>query len=346
MPASVGSWRPKIACYGLGMRHLPLVSAVCLVLFVPLSACDDSKSPPRDGGDDDASADAANDGDAQSECTGSVTATIGEAGGELLLCGARLIVPAGVVSDPTEFGIELAETPAPPPPDVLAGQAFRFTPDSAALPGDVEVELPHDGGPSRIGLMRLVEGELYGIEPCRVEDDVIAQQVSFLGVFVAVRDPNVYPEGPGGLGEGSITYEVDEANYVGDVAGGGGLKGYVIDEAPTDETKSITAVFRATKGETLVQVDLRFFIDAEGDIQVVQIAWIDVDSVQSGDWVSAIHSPDEVTQNLGYEDGTLSGDLSATLHYGDVTYTFSGTFTATAVKFRFPGELSCGVIEG
>lgn len=318
-----------------------------LLFALPLVGvgCEDGQRRVLSG---DAGADASDAGpEAGSACEGRAEAAIGAAGGELRFCGARLIVPADVLTETVTFAIEPAEVPAPAPPDVLAGQAFRFTPDGAPLPGEVEIELPHDGGEgARVGLQRLVGNQLQGFEPCRVEADVIAQSVDTLGVFVAVRDPNSYPDGPSGLGKGDITYTIDDVEYTGAVDPEGTVAGYVIDEAPTADTKSITAVLRAAAGETFSQVDLRFAVDAGGDISVVQIAWTDLETMESANWVSAVHDPEDVSGSLSFEDGELIGALTATLYAGDVQRAFAGEFQLKAEKYRFPGELSCGFPEG
>ena len=128
-----------------------------------------------------------------------VAAVIGPEGGEAALCAARAWRAPGVLAGPVELGhCRGWHAPAPGPPRELAGQAFRFTADGGVVlrEGAIDIAVPHGGRSGRIELYAVEEGELFGVEACTVDDEVIGQLVGLLGTFVATVDPIRTPTRP------------------------------------------------------------------------------------------------------------------------------------------------------
>lgn len=317
-------------------------------------ACSCAAEPSPDAGTFDAGPDAAV--DASSVDTGvdadldagpradagcsRLTQTVGPEGGTLVHCdGARLEVPPGALAAPTELFIErIASPPGVALPYVLAGPAFQFGPSGAALLAPARFVLPHGGG-ARMEIAVLVDGAWQGVEVCASDDTTVSQSFGALGSFVALHDPTPYPPGPDGLGTGSIDFTFDGVRRTLPIA-------YAIDE-DVGPGESLALVFRESDGAgSLRQVDLRVGIDTS--VTPLQLAYADISDASSVIWdVITILHPGELTVTVTSRMGaTLSGNIVATLHSGDQTRSFTGTFTVTPVEWRYPPERACGMPEG
>lgn len=309
-------------------------------LFVVYLAACSGPAEDADAGTDAAVADAGTLEDAGTDaggCAERVMATIGPEGGEVVHCaGARLVVPAGALAEPTELAIErVTGVPDPFAPYVLAGDAFRFEPMTPALADSVEVVLPHDGG-ARMEMAVVVDDAWLVIEACNVTETTISQTFHALGTFVALRDPTPYPDSVTGVGEGTIAYTFGDVTDTLDAD----PHGYAIDSDP-GEARSLTLLYRRSDDTGLVQVDVRFTIAADGLVEPLQIQRADtsVSEIWSAD---VIATPDDLTITITSDvGGAIEGTIDATLHLGEMTRPFSATFSATPGLFRFPPELVC-----
>lgn len=310
-----------------------LIGSMCV-----LACGDDSGGDGTDAGPADAApADAAPIDGALAECDeDSASAVIGEAGGELALCGARLEVPAGALTESIEFAIDVAEAPDPLPPRELAGPAFRFTADSAPeVPAAVDVSLPHGGRAGRIELFRVEGADLIGVEPCTVDDEVIGQRVGFLGVFVATVDPYPYADSPDDLGSGSLSAAIGERSLTFDLP----ADGYAIDQAwDAPITLSlISDLVDGPGGSEQLRIDA-VVVDDKASLAFVQ--WY----AEGRIWQLGTPEAPGTTGVFDLEsaiDGRLIGTLEATLYAGEDTIQFSAEVDVTPDYWTFPPERFC-----
>jgi hypothetical protein len=313
-----------------------MLRATTLWLLV-LAACGDSAGSP----DAAAIADAAVTADgpvadgAVDPCATPVSAAIGPDGGEVVLCGARLRVPAGALAAPVTFGIAAATAPAPAEPRVLAGRAFRFTPDDAPLPDVVEIELPHDGTAGRLELFAVAAGALVGIEACTADDQIIGQAVSLLGTFVAVRDAYPYADSPRGLGAGSVATTIGDDARTWDVA----ADGYAIDGA-WGGPLALTIIAERSEGKAFDSLRLDIVSDGAGGAQVVDGRWYSegviwqLGAPASGEPIATI----EVIRDDGDH---LEATVTGTLRAGEETLPFVATIDVVPAYWQFPPERVC-----
>lgn len=309
-----------------------------LLLVVALAGCSTSVTP--DAGVDaplpmaDAGVDAA---EPDAGCA-RTTATLGAAGGTLTHCdGARLEVPAGALAADTELFIERAvDVPAISSPYVLAGPAFRFGPETTALTAPLRVVLPHGGG-ERMEMAALVEDEWLTVEICESDDTTVTLSPAGFGTYAAAHDPNVYPDGPSGLGTGHIEYTFGELESSLEIE-------YAIDEH-IGEGESLTLVFRRSDEAGLVQVDLRLAIDGD-EASIPQLAHADTSVSEIWDVLDILHPGDAEVVITSHDGRSIAGTIEATLHLGEATRPFTATFEATTVEWRYPPERSCGTPEG
>jgi hypothetical protein len=309
-----------------------LIGSICLL------ACGDDSGVGADAGPADAApVDAAPGDGAVAECAeGSGSAVIGEAGGELALCGARLAVPAGALTESIEFAIEVAEAPEPLPPRELAGLAFRFTADGAPeVPALVDLSLPHGGSAGRIELFRVEGADLIGIEPCTVDDDIIGQRVGFLGVFVATVDPYPYADSPGDLGSGSLSASIGERSLTFELP----ADGYAIDQAWDDPVvlSLVSDLVDGPGGSEQLRIDA--VVDA-GDASLAFAQWY------SEGRIGQLGTPEAPGTNGEFDlesasGGRLIGTLSATLYAGEDTIQFSAEVDVIPEYWTFPPERFC-----
>lgn len=307
-----------------------------------LSGCDAAVAPTDTGTEPDAP-----DAPSVPEDAGCarVVATIGASGGTIVHCdGARLELPAGALSADTELFVErVASPPSITAPYVLAGPAFTFGPSGVVLAAPANVVLPTDGG-DRMELAVLVDGAWQVVEACASDATTISQAFGGLGTFVATRDPNTYPPGPSGIGEGSIDF------VLGGAAGGPEQTGtldieYAIDEA-VGSGETLTLVFRRSDAAGLVQFDLRFGTTDTGMLEAVQLAYADTSVGEIWDVISFLHPGDLSVELTTHDARTVAGTITATLHLGDATRSLTATFTATHAEWRYPPERACGMPEG
>jgi hypothetical protein len=314
-----------------------MLRATTLSLLV-LAACGDSSSSPDAGAADaaltDAGADAAPDA-APDACATPVSSAIGPAGGELTLCGATLRVPAGALAAPITFGIAASSAPAPAEPRVLAGRAFRFTPDDAPLPTAVDIELPHDGAAGRLELFAVAAGELHGLEACTVDDQIIGQAVPLLGTFVAVRDTHAYADSPRGLGAGTVTTTIGSDTRTWDVA----ATGYAIDGA-WGGPMALTLILERSEGKRYQRLRLDIASDGAGGAEVLDGSWYsDLALWQLGDPAST--DPIAAIEVTRADGERLDATVTGTLRAGKDTQPFVAELDVAPTYWQFPPERVC-----
>jgi len=305
-----------------------------VALFLAVAACGDDLAAAGDAGAaadaatrDAALPDAASGDAAVAGCSEPpASAVIGSAGGELTLCGARLAVAPGILADPAAFAIAAVAAPSPAPPRELAGPAFRFTADGgfALAAGPVEIALPHGGRPGRIELFAVEDGDLFGVEACTVDDQVIGQLVGQLGTFVATADPYPYADSPGDLGSGTLSARIGDrtASFLFPD------QGYLIDQA-WGQPIALAAVTDLTDGAGgAEQLRLDVLVDVDGAALLQFVQWY-ADGVI---WQMGTPDGPGTTGMLEVEsraDGRLVGTMSATLFAGADTIAFAAEFDVT-----------------
>lgn len=303
-----------------------------------------------DGTDDDTDTDATGETDDTDDTDGedtdvdcvlgaSTEAVIGAAGGTLSLCGGSVTVPADVLTEDTTFGIEVVTVDPPEAPYELAGLALRFTPDDAPLPGRVGLALPHDGDTGILHLYVDTPDGLIGIEACATDATTITQELGLLGTFVAVRDPTDYPEGPTGLGEGTVTGTLGEDAVSWTLPG----EGWTIDEGYGDALGLTVTV--EPDGETYTRLKLVFVIDEADEVIVIDGSWFDgTDLWQLGEPASG--EPLATVSDATAGADSVTATVVGTLHSGENTLALDVDVDVEAPFWRYPPERVCGVIEG
>lgn len=304
-----------------------------LLLVLPVACGDDGagggggESTTDAGGGDGGAADAAPDAAPAIVCDEpAVTATIGADGGELALCGARLIVRPGTLSEATEFTIEpaAAAPPAPGAPLAIAGPALRFS-ASRALPGYVEVALPHGGHQSSYTQFAVYDGqEMIAIEACRVDAGSILAAVRALGSFVALYDTYAYTNPVDGNGTGTASASIGGDSLSLQLPG----TAYAIDQAYDDDAITMTLasdflpgqlqLFALVVGNTATLLRAQWFADGQ------------------------LWQADTGTITLASRDGNhLVGTATATLRHEQETMALSVELDVTPAYYQFPPERVC-----
>lgn len=264
------------------------------------------------------------------------SAVIGSAGGEVTLCGARLTVAPGVLVDPIEFAIAAEIAPAPAPPRELAGPAFRFTAGgSARLPAPVEIAVPHGGRAGRIELFAVEDGELFGLEACTVDDEIIGQLVGLLGTFVATVDPYPYADSPADLGSGSVSAAIGERDAAYSIPD----DGYVIDQAWGEPValSLVTDILDGPDGPEQLRFDAAI---ADGEATLLFAQWY------AGGVIWQLGTPDNPGTTGTIDVDTSRGDrlvgsMSGSLYAGEDTISFAAELDLTPVYWVFPPERFC-----
>jgi hypothetical protein len=306
--------------------------------LLAVAACGDSAGSPDAAVIPDAAitADAAITPDgAVDPCAEPVSAAIGPAGGELTLCGARLRVPPGLLAAPVTFGIAASTAPAPAEPRLLAGRAFRFTPDDAPLPDVVEIELPHDGTAGRLELFAVAAGELVGVEACTVDERIIGQAVQRLGTFVAVRDAYPYADSPRGLGVGTVSTTIGDDVRTWDVA----ADGYAIDGA-WGGPLALTIIVEHAEGESFDSLRLDVVGDVAGAAEVVDGRWYSEGVI----WQLGDHSqpgPIAVIEVVRADGERLEATITGTLRAGEASRALAAAIDVAPAYWQFPPERAC-----
>jgi hypothetical protein len=266
-----------------------------------------------------------------------VVAVIGPEGGELTLCGARLVAAPGALAGPVELAIAAVDAPAPGPPRELAGPAFRFTADGGVELGGsaLDIAVPHGGRAGRIELWAVEEGELFGVEACTVDDEVIGQLVGLLGTFVATADPYPYAGSPGDLGGGALSGQIGER----DASFSFPDDGYVIDQSWGDSIalSAVTDILDGPDGPE----QLRFDATIAGDQATLQYAqWY------AGGVIWQLGTPERPgttgVLDIARDGDRLAGTISATLFAGQDTIAFTADIDLTPAYWTFPPERFCG----
>ncbi len=316
---------------------------LCVSLAMAVAGCgDDLVAAAVDGSAPGNTADAgppdADLSDAGAACDEPpVAALIGPEGGELTLCGARLSVAPGVLARPVELAIAAVDAPAPGPPRELAGQAFRFTADGGVVldGGAVNIAVPHGGRAGRIELWAVEEGELFGVEACTVDDEIIGQLVGLLGTFVATVDPYPYADSTGDLGSGTLAGQIGELeasfSFPDD--------GYIIDQSWGDSIalSAVTDILDGAGGPE----QLRFDATITGDQATLQYAqWY------AGGVIWQLGTPERPgttgVLDVARDRDRLVGTMSATLFAGQDTLAFTADIDLTPAYWTFPPERFCG----
>jgi hypothetical protein len=312
-------------------------------LFLCLAACGDD--------DDDPGADAAPSVDAGTPDGGAPAcgpgargeATIGSAGGTLVVCGAELRVAAGELAEDVEFGIEqVGYPPAPNTPRRYAGPPFRFTPDDVLLPGLIEVRVPHGGATGRLEMAAVVDPgqQPEGFESCDSDEEHIWQffgtagetPLGPLGTFVAIEDTYDYPESSADLGEGTVDAMFASETLAFDLASGG----TAFDENIGPDASLTVQVETA---EPFQQLRVQLFVPAGGgEPEVIYVQWYSPPDLWSPDF----QNPDVASNAVLLEDGRISGTVSGTLeNAGGKTLPFAVTLDVKPEYYRFPAERVC-----
>jgi hypothetical protein len=120
---------------------------------------------------------------------------------------------------------------------------------------------------------------------------------------------------------------------------------YAIDEAIGDG-QTLVLVFRRSDAAGLVQVDLRFGTTDAGALEAVQLAHADTSFGEIWDVLPILHPGDLTVEITTHEARTVAGTIAATLHLGERTRSFTATFRATHVEWRYPPERACEMPEG
>jgi hypothetical protein len=312
-----------------------IVAVVLLTASSGLAACGGSGSPLIDAGDLTPADDAA------PTCGpgATVTGSIGAAGGELDLCGARLAVAADLQTEPVEFTITQVEAPAPPPFErALAGGVFTFTASVAQLPGRVSIDVPADDAPGYLYLYRYEAPDWYGMEACRTEG-VAGQDLDMLGTFAALRDTNVYPTSVDGLGEGAVDVTLDGVDrpFTLDASSRG-----IYQDAP-DGSRAVTLYLWYTPpDEELEVLNLTFTVAADGAASVLTAAWTDLGG-PSYSYLNGL--------TAGSSTIALTAESAGERYVGALSVTFSDAennehvltadIDVTVEKYAYPPELFC-----
>ncbi len=277
------------------------------------------------------------------EVGASASLSIGPAGGRLSLCGASVTVPAGAMATPVTFGIEMVAAPTPPAePRVLAGPAFRFTPDDVVLSGPVDVAVPHGGATGRLEIYAVVGGELFGFEACTSDAETIGQTfgsidgfvLGALGTFVAVQDTYAYAETKDDLGNGTLTAMVGARALAFDV----GPDGFALDE--------VYGPFVGLTVETMVpgadfeQLRVQLVVPENGPVDVIHVQWFSMIELWSLGVPGAPGTTGTSDVVVG-ADGRLRGDVSGTLSSGEQSIAFTATLDVVADYWRYPAERVC-----
>jgi hypothetical protein len=119
------------------------------------------------------------------------TVTIGPDGGSITHADARLVIPAGAMSEDVEFTVATTEAPvALPDGATQVGSVYSFTPHGQAFDSPVTIELPYSG--SLVGLSVLVldddaDSAWDPVSGVSFADNKASFQVEHLSYYVVSR---------------------------------------------------------------------------------------------------------------------------------------------------------------
>lgn len=274
--------------------------------------------------------------------TGSAELAIGPDGGSLSFCGALLEVPAGAVSESTTFGIAIdLDPPAVPFERELVSAAYLFTPVAPVLAAPVSITLPHPDLDARFELAREDGGVYQAIEACEIGPMTIQQFVFSLGGYAALRDVNDYPDGPTGLGDGTVdlSFLMTDSSFNADDVGN-----YAIFAGQPDGGQVVTVRTLRDVPGGLESLRLDIQVDAAGDSgTIIQVEWISTALSQGYSYIDGLVGSDGALTITTTPKGRLIGDLSAIVHGGDPPHDepLVASFDVAVEKFTFPSELVC-----
>ena len=305
-----------------------------LLAIVPLAAC---------GGADEhvpAAVDAAAIDAASCEPGATVTGSIGPGGGELALCGARLAVAAGVLATAADVTIAVVEPPAPLPFErIAAGAAFAFDASVDPLPGLVSIDVPAAPGDGYLYLYRHDGDAWWGLEACRVDGGIIGQDVGVLGTYVALRDTEVYPPSPDGLGEGTVDVTLDGVDrpFTLDASSRG-----IYQDGP-DGGRAVTLYLWYTPpGGMLEVLDLTFAVPARGAAEIIAASWIALDGPDYSYLAGLTGGSATITLDPSSAGERYVGAVEVTFVDNDgVEHLLTADLDVTVEEYVFPPELAC-----
>lgn len=310
------------------MRPWPLALAL-------LAAC---------GGADEALPDATSTvaPDAGPPCEVGATAAgeLGPAGGELTLCGARLALAPGAAAGPTAASITWVEPPSALPAErALAGGVFRFDVDPAPAAGLVSIDVPAADGDGYLYLYGHDGADWFQLEACRLDGGIIGQDIAARGTFAAMRNTEVYPDSPSGLGDGTLDAVLDGVPYAFtlDASSRG-----IYEDAPAGDRVVTFYLWLTPTGGMLKVLDVRLAVPVTGAPEVIAASWTDLDG-PSYSYIGAI-TPGAATVTLtgGTAGDRYVGDLAVTfVDAEDAAHELTATFDITVEEYGFPPEASC-----
>ncbi len=156
---------------------------------------DDDDDATSDDDDDDATTgdddddDNATTGDDDDDTGDPTSATIGAEGGELLIEGAKLIVPAGALAEETTLTIEEVASAGLPQVERLLSAPFELGPDGTEFAKTVELQLGYDGskltGGARATVARL-ENETWTTLATIAADGTAAAALDHFSIYAVV----------------------------------------------------------------------------------------------------------------------------------------------------------------
>jgi hypothetical protein len=334
-----------------------------LAIVVLAMACDDEGSRERDAGpfadagldagevDAGSLLDASTDGGEPScEVGAEATGSVGPAGGSLSLCGARVAMTAGVLDAERELTLRIVALPEPAPyPLEAGGLAFEVkleggVPPAAMAP--LEVIVPHLATSRYTYFFRHDASEGYQqIEACTVEEMAIGQAVYADGIYVALVDTEDFPTPSDQLGAGMLTATFDATMSTFDLASSA-FNTYAIYDQGEDGSRNFALSASQAEGEDTRYLRASFAVDAAGTPLLLEVTYGLLSEGLWGYSVADAAAP-APTFTLDTNDGEhVAGSFMAELRMGDASQAVSVSFDATAGKFRYPPELSCGMPEG
>lgn len=332
-----------------------------------LCACSESKNSPIDDGgpardaapsaqDGGPSADAGDgadagtgeDGGALQDCEPSRSASmsVGSSGGSLSLCGASVEVSAGALTEDVMLTLRIVELPKPLPFALeQAGLAFALEIEGdlpAASEPPLALLVPHAATNRHLFFYR-AGAEYQQIEACTVDDTVIGQRVAVGGTYVALVDTEDFPDSRNDLGTGTLdaTFDGKSDSYDFD---SGEIDTYAIYDESADGSRTYT--LSATKplpADNLAVARLTFSHAKDGSAEMIEVTYGDLNGLWS--YLPFGETASEITVEQD-QAGGITGTFSVELMLGEGRKVLTGSFDASAEKFRYPPSLSCGMPEG
>lgn len=264
-----------------------------------------------------------------------VTSAIGPEGGTVSLCGASLEVPAGALTESTNFSVEHVLSPSQPPwfDHEFAGPAIRFDSDRPIpQPSKVHIALPFTAREGqRVYLAQAVEGDWSGLEPCP-RSGALGQWVRQLGVYVVLRSTDAYVGNR--VGQGIIHTELSGERRDYDIPGSVGFARY---QLGADGTQSVDLLATHERFERL-RLSLSAPPNGPGTLVLVDRLCFGSASCPPYNDVAGNAG---VAVDLSRGDSTLSGSFEVTVFVEGRSEILKVSFTVTPVKWAPPSSTYC-----